>query len=559
MNKSVLHDATPSWNGFNYQGKIGIYVCLKMIFKKMMEYSLESNKLDDFLTSYAIQYEWIEDFSILKNDQYISHHQVKHKADTDFSTHIEALVTILNRTQKILPTSDLVKYLHLNSHDDKEALLEEILDDLKNLKVLNQNGTLNDSWRDSWHLLNNIKKNDIYTCLDEFEQLSSRAFKGQSVYFHTSNIVSQPQKDISTYKGIPVHLKSELKDKLTLKDLADLNIFIGDKQTSPFELVLSDVQLETKLKELIDDLLSKIHDQSTYRYFTDNDREIYRSALLRELDSHISKRHLFIHQDKVEKSIFLEERPKITFNSFMNILKKVFKDQDDEYWELYCQQGFELAYSEKWDEFDQIKNNDPKYKSLYETYQKNLENFKIHYLSKFYSKNYSGLLKKLSPQHFSKEYSLSDFYRKISESVSIKDVFLDFIKELDILNDEDNLSYSSSHNKSYFPSAVDLEHRDKTLQENRITIFRKKMAKLPYEPTYFLANADYFITNTRNPEDINDLNFDLDTISELKDIDLNKLPSRQGYPSSRKINNISNIKKLKFRHYETAIKELNNE
>jgi hypothetical protein len=32
--KSVLHDATPSWNGYNYQGKVGLYVCLVNILKQ---------------------------------------------------------------------------------------------------------------------------------------------------------------------------------------------------------------------------------------------------------------------------------------------------------------------------------------------------------------------------------------------------------------------------------------------------------------------------------------------------------------------------------------------
>jgi len=557
MTKSVLHDATPSWNGFNYQGKVGIYVCLKIISNKMIEESLEGNALDEFLNSYAIQYEWIEDFSILENDQYISHHQVKHKSSTSFSTHIEALVTILSRSQKMLSTSDLAKYLSLDSQK-----IDVKMSELKLLKALNEDGSLNNEWRS----LDNIEQSEFYTCLDEFDQFSSNAFDKAKIYFHTSENVSPPQKDISTYEEIPVHLKSELKDKLTLQDLEDLNIFIGDKQASPFKLVLSDVQLEDELKELIDGLLSKLHDQATYRYFTDNDQKIYLSALLRELDSHISERHLFIHKDKIDriKNSVLEERPKITFNSFVNILKKVFKEQDDEYWELYCRQGFELAYSEKWDEFEQMKNNDPEYKSLYETYQKNLENFKVHYLSKFYSKNYSGLLKKLSPQHFSNDYSLPDFYRKISELVSIKDVFLDFIKELNIINDEDNLSYTSSNNKSYFPSAVDLEHRDKNQQKNRITIFRKKMAKLPYKPTYFLANADFFITNTRNPEDIDDQDFCLETISELDKEELAKLQSITSQHSKYQIissrNTLSDLKQLlKFRHYQTAIKELTDE
>jgi hypothetical protein len=97
--KSALHDATPPWNGFIYQGKVGLYVCLKIMLDK-----LQTNPTDEvrnqFLESYSIEYEWIEDFSIKVNNVYESLHQVKHKADKAFSSHISAIVTILNRKQK---------------------------------------------------------------------------------------------------------------------------------------------------------------------------------------------------------------------------------------------------------------------------------------------------------------------------------------------------------------------------------------------------------------------------------------------------------------------------
>jgi hypothetical protein len=65
--KSALHDATPPWNGFIYQGKVGLYVCLKIMLDK-----LQTNPTDEvrnqFLESYSIEYEWIEDFSIKVNN-----------------------------------------------------------------------------------------------------------------------------------------------------------------------------------------------------------------------------------------------------------------------------------------------------------------------------------------------------------------------------------------------------------------------------------------------------------------------------------------------------------
>ena len=46
--KSALHDASPSWNGFNYQGKVGLYVCLTLILQKLEEVELDSVELIDW-------------------------------------------------------------------------------------------------------------------------------------------------------------------------------------------------------------------------------------------------------------------------------------------------------------------------------------------------------------------------------------------------------------------------------------------------------------------------------------------------------------------------------
>lgn len=111
--KSALHDATPSWNGYNYQGKVGLYVCLKNILNKANEAGINSLQFNEFLNNFTIEYEWIEDFSIKNNNQYISLHQVKHKAGTGFSDHISAITTILNRKLCRLSETDFIKYIDL--------------------------------------------------------------------------------------------------------------------------------------------------------------------------------------------------------------------------------------------------------------------------------------------------------------------------------------------------------------------------------------------------------------------------------------------------------------
>ena len=51
--KSVLHDATPSWNGYNYQGKVGLYVCLANILKEA-EAGIDLATFDTFLDEHIL-------------------------------------------------------------------------------------------------------------------------------------------------------------------------------------------------------------------------------------------------------------------------------------------------------------------------------------------------------------------------------------------------------------------------------------------------------------------------------------------------------------------------
>lgn len=83
-------DATASWSGFNYQGKIGLYIVLKTINEVVFG-------PDD---NYELEFEWLEDFAIRNGeDNYISVHQVKAKDNrylTGYATAINFLQTIVD-------------------------------------------------------------------------------------------------------------------------------------------------------------------------------------------------------------------------------------------------------------------------------------------------------------------------------------------------------------------------------------------------------------------------------------------------------------------------------
>lgn len=85
-------DATNSWSGYNYQGKIALFVVLKKINEL-----ISMGKMDE-IEKYSVELEWLEDFSILyKSDdgvQYKTIHQVKAKDKHNITDYEDALVKL---------------------------------------------------------------------------------------------------------------------------------------------------------------------------------------------------------------------------------------------------------------------------------------------------------------------------------------------------------------------------------------------------------------------------------------------------------------------------------
>lgn len=93
------YDASSSWSGYQYQGKVSIYIVLKYIneFGNRNEYE-----------RYSVEIENREDFSIKKDNVYISLHQVKAKLN---SSTINSYLDAMKQLNKV-KTEESKLYLH---------------------------------------------------------------------------------------------------------------------------------------------------------------------------------------------------------------------------------------------------------------------------------------------------------------------------------------------------------------------------------------------------------------------------------------------------------------
>lgn len=83
----MAHDASATWSGFNYQGKVALYHSLKLIIQKVTN----QETLDDF----SLILENNEDFDILGPNGFESFHQVKAINQTAFNKFEDALFAMI--------------------------------------------------------------------------------------------------------------------------------------------------------------------------------------------------------------------------------------------------------------------------------------------------------------------------------------------------------------------------------------------------------------------------------------------------------------------------------
>lgn len=124
-----LFDATPSWNGYNHQGKIALWYAICEI-TKLINKDISHSENQKILSDYFVELEYMEDFSIGRNVggimQYISVHQVK-KHDNVEIKHYESALLGLAKHLADFPTISGA-YLHVTKELDLHGkLLPDIL------------------------------------------------------------------------------------------------------------------------------------------------------------------------------------------------------------------------------------------------------------------------------------------------------------------------------------------------------------------------------------------------------------------------------------------------
>ncbi len=95
--KSLYWDASASWNGYTYQGKVALLAVLEKICKLKDTQNID---LKCELAKYSLELEWIEDFALVCDNEYLTIHQVKNKDKTNIKDYSEALANLAEKLDK---------------------------------------------------------------------------------------------------------------------------------------------------------------------------------------------------------------------------------------------------------------------------------------------------------------------------------------------------------------------------------------------------------------------------------------------------------------------------
>lgn len=493
--KSVVHDATPSWNGFNYQGKVGLYVLLCFIDNLCQDSKLSADEIKKIAKEYTIEYEWVEDFSIKHNGNYKSIHQVKHYNSTAFSDYLDAIETAALRREGVVSSSDVIPYVKKEPNKKAVEVAAAFISYLISKKLLTEDQKISGEWRDFITDIDDDKKLSVENFLSSHEALQENAYlKSIPIFIHSNLPISKPVKPLSEYSWD----KSVTSEIFKKKSLSDLNINVEKSSQYKFELSVGDDDLLDKLRQLACSLRIRVGAYDTEDEISES-ADCYVAALLMELDAHIADRH-----KNFGGNDFRTTKPReLYLSKIVEILSGRFVKQDRNYFALRTKLLFEIFMDEYLNQLDQniieaIKEGDD-FVDFADRKNKVI-NFREHVTSKMSSIELLGHIEKCSP--WLKVIPQSDlYYAQIITMPGMRDVFLKFIESLS----STPLGFHALCNEGfrYAPSFIDVSHDD-----GKPEVVLKRIAKKITEA----SNRDAYIGSLL-------YNFDFIAIKTKDDID----------------------------------------
>ena len=324
--KGLTYDATNSWSGYIYQGKVALYVAIENIIK------LYNDGMENNISNYYLELEWLEDFSIVEKSKEFLKYKTIHQVKTESSSNLLDFKDAFYKLSLKLIEYPEIQNAYLHTRLPLSVLRPNIVTEIK--KII-QNGSYNEEninkiteilskkdFREVTKKRNGRKPEHIKMILDKLNDITD----SMSIETAINEIVTENKL-----------LNDEINNKLT-DDLFDKFSIYEYNGNSYCDLD----NIETLTKELIKNYLTF---RGIFALAADSNYiETIYHCLLHLVDKHVAKRHKnysmktrttedisipFIEFDSILSNSSLMDRPEIYYLSKM-------KDRFFKHKETYC-------------------------------------------------------------------------------------------------------------------------------------------------------------------------------------------------------------------------------
>lgn len=325
-----IHDATPTWSGFIYQGDVAIY----LVLHKICELRDEGLSKEIIKSEYGVEVEKSEDIAIVKingeHRQYLSIHQVKDWKDKSISKYRNPLIQLMLEKgfweKKELGNPEA--FLHVSNHvkEDNVTIKRKIVSWANCIKEFYDSikafagKSIEDAERDNFYqeIKEKMEKEPIKLARAQYTDLIKKVKK--SCDDKKYDMVKDDLKCLVEYLEVQLEIDN-IKEKVALYQYDDKNFYCEGIRI--FEKITEQV----RIYKCNDKNIS----QGQYEYIADK--------LLHYMRSHVLQRH---HASQRGEDIKAE----IIFNDFIDILDSTISEYEREANILALRRGYEEILSQ---------------------------------------------------------------------------------------------------------------------------------------------------------------------------------------------------------------------
>lgn len=298
----MSHDASATWSGFNYQGKVALYHTLTLINRK-----LQTDNNYNF-NGFELILENHEDFDIKGTDGFISFHQVKAINKSAFNTYENALFAMILQLDNPRHTS-VEGYLHT-------------------WKSLNWNGQATFEEK----LKGIIKKITDSHEDDPDDSIISKAFTNNPPHIKMTKIIKQAKNEDDRM--------TDVENVVTILD----NVYasnIGGRVTNRIRQYAYGDDLSCNIDAIDIKVKREIRELHNIKNIASNDEALDKifCTLLAKLDENVISKHINLNE--------IDDSP----ISFIDIIRIVVDDEIRDSDEAYLASRFKLQFMKAFEEF----------------------------------------------------------------------------------------------------------------------------------------------------------------------------------------------------------------